>query len=47
MTMSMNGDKNVLVYSIVSVNLLEKSYEKNFFLIFQMKCKNVPVPNWW
>ena len=44
--MSMNGDKNVLVYSIVCVNLLEKSYEKNF-LIFQMKCKNVPGPNWW
>ena len=38
----MNGDKNVLVYSIVCVNPLQKSYKKNFFLIFQMKCKIVP-----
>ena len=47
MTMSMNEDKNVLAYSFVCVNLLQKLYEKNFFLIFLIKYKNEPERNWW
>lgn len=42
----MDGDSEILIRLIVCVNLLVKSYELNYFQIFQIKTKYVQRLNW-